>query len=109
MSTTKDSFGAPVVSGSCINIVHLSDLHFGAGAENALAFREIEDPLVALINGTSPAPIVVLSGDITFKGRSEGYEEASRFFEAIRTATGLDRNRFIACPGNHDIVPAKTT
>jgi 3',5'-cyclic AMP phosphodiesterase CpdA len=95
------------LSTATVNVLHLSDLHFGAGIANAVIFNRISEALIALIKDISSPPVIVLSGDVTFQGRINGYADAGRFFESIRTGAGLERSRFLICPGNHDIVPPK--
>jgi 3',5'-cyclic AMP phosphodiesterase CpdA len=89
--------------GATETIVHLSDLHFGAEYWNTHALGKLRDHLVEFLARLSQRPIIVLSGDITFKGSHEGYRVAADFFGHIVSDTGIDRNRFIVCPGNHDI------
>jgi 3',5'-cyclic AMP phosphodiesterase CpdA len=45
---------------------------------------------------------MVVSGDVTFKGKSFGYSQALNFFENTWLKNNGARNRFISCPGNHD-------
>lgn len=46
---------------------------------------------------------MVVSGDITFRGNAAGYEQATDFFKETWLAHQGDKNRFLACPGNHDL------
>jgi 3',5'-cyclic AMP phosphodiesterase CpdA len=71
-------------------VLHLSDLHFGAGDDEA-----IERGTPVLIDRFDPA-IVIASGDLSHRGRAEQLGRASRFLR------GLDRP-VLAIPGNHDI------
>lgn len=46
---------------------------------------------------------MLITGDITFKGRIEGYESAKRFFSNLFKAIEIDPKKIFLCPGNHDI------
>lgn len=84
-----------------LTIIQLSDLHFGAGSQNPHPSGELVDQVSGLAAALNN-PVVLASGDITFKASEQGYVEAGLFFDRLRQATRLDRNRFLFCPGNHD-------
>lgn len=83
------------------SVIQLSDLHFGAGGENVHSPTALVEQVAELAQKLNN-PIILASGDITFKAGNSGYEEAGHFFEQLRNATGLERKRFLFCPGNHD-------
>jgi len=70
-------------------IVHLSDLHFGRVDETLIA------PIVAQIHELAP-DLIVVSGDLTQRARSEQFREARQFLDALPQPQ-------IVVPGNHDI------
>lgn len=70
-------------------LVHLSDLHFGR--VNAALL----EPLRALVQRIAP-DVVVVSGDLTQRARSEQFEEARAFLDTLPGPQ-------IIVPGNHDI------
>lgn len=70
-------------------IVHLSDLHFGY--ERAA----LVEPLLDLVNAAD-ADLVVVTGDLTHRGRSAQFAQAAAFLRRIEAP-------LIAVPGNHDI------
>jgi 3',5'-cyclic AMP phosphodiesterase CpdA len=70
-------------------IVHLSDLHFGR------VDRQLLEPLIGTINEMKPS-LVVVSGDLTQRARSQQFIEARAFLDALPTPQ-------IVVPGNHDI------
>lgn len=84
-----------------VTIIQLSDLHFGAGLHNPHPLGELVDQVSGLVAAVDN-PLVLASGDITYKASDQGYEEASQFFDRLRQSTQLDRDRFLFCPGNHD-------
>ena len=87
-----------------MNIIHISDIHFGNVGLVYLKSelkRAIADFIKEL--GTENF-VLVISGDITYQGSRKGFEEAKDFFNEIIYENNLDRNRILACPGNHDII-----
>jgi Icc-related predicted phosphoesterase len=103
-----------------VNIIHLSDLHFGridsAGLSNDLdKVHETFSSLItkiAEINDERKIDYIVISGDVGFTGKSKDYDEtkgprilsAGDFLKSFNDR--LFRSHmpvFIVCPGNHDI------
>lgn len=68
-------------------ILHLSDLHFG------LERQPLVDPLLDRINGAR-ADLVVVTGDLTHRGRSAQFAQAAAFLRRIEAP-------LLAVPGNH--------
>jgi 3',5'-cyclic AMP phosphodiesterase CpdA len=80
-------------------VLHLSDLHFGAGDDAAI---ELGAPV--LIDRFEPE-LVIASGDLSHRGRRDQLASASRFLQALGRPV-------LAIPGNHDIpytFPARFT
>ena len=71
-------------------ILHLSDLHFGAGRD-----AEIELGLEALVERIEPE-LIVASGDLTHRAGRAQQEDAARFLRSLGPP-------LLAVPGNHDI------
>jgi 3',5'-cyclic AMP phosphodiesterase CpdA len=70
-------------------LVHLSDLHFGRVDEALI------DPLIKLVTQIKP-DVVVVSGDLTQRARSEQFKQARHFLDALPSPQ-------IVVPGNHDV------
>lgn len=70
-------------------ILHLSDLHFGFHRADLI------QPLLARINGAR-ADLVVVTGDVTHRGRAAQYAQAAQFLSHIRAP-------LMTVPGNHDV------
>jgi 3',5'-cyclic AMP phosphodiesterase CpdA len=70
-------------------LVHLSDLHFGR------VDPELLDPLRELVHRIAPT-VVVVSGDLTQRAKSEQFEEARAWLDTLPGPQ-------IIVPGNHDI------
>jgi 3',5'-cyclic AMP phosphodiesterase CpdA len=70
-------------------LVHLSDLHFGHVDDALIA------PLAKLVTQIKP-DVVVVSGDLTQRARTEQFKAASRFLASLPSPQ-------IVVPGNHDV------
>ena len=70
-------------------LIHLSDLHFDRVDYSLL------EPLIQTISELSP-DVVVVSGDLTQRARSEQFKEARDFLDALPSPQ-------IIVPGNHDV------
>jgi 3',5'-cyclic AMP phosphodiesterase CpdA len=80
-------------------VLHLSDLHFGAGDDAA-----IERGAPVLIERFDPE-LVIASGDLSHRGREDQLARAARFLHSLGPPV-------LAIPGNHDIpytFPARFT
>jgi 3',5'-cyclic AMP phosphodiesterase CpdA len=80
-------------------VLHLSDLHYGAGDDSA-----IERGAPILIDRFEPE-LVIASGDLSHRGREAQIASAARFLQALGRPV-------LAVPGNHDIpytFPARFT
>jgi 3',5'-cyclic AMP phosphodiesterase CpdA len=80
-------------------VLHLSDLHFGAGDDDA-----IERGAPVLIERFEPE-LVIASGDLSHRGREDQLARASGFLRSLGPPV-------LAIPGNHDIpytFPARFT
>jgi 3',5'-cyclic AMP phosphodiesterase CpdA len=73
-----------------VNILHLSDLHFGPRHWDG------DDELLLEKINSFPADVVIDTGDITTDGRESEYIEARKFFDRINC------QEIVAVIGNHD-------
>jgi predicted MPP superfamily phosphohydrolase len=98
---------------SKINILHLSDIHFGAEPvtdeieSTALTIKNgILDKLNEVLVGLEPnwmPNIIVISGDIGWKGIESDYKQAEIWLNKLLDKLHLTKDEIIFCPGNHDI------
>ena len=94
-----------------LTVLHLSDLHFGiepggtlqesALAQRALILKALTERLSALEDGWSP-DVVVVSGDIGWRGQPNDYAQARTWLEGLLGALGLEVSRLVLSAGNHD-------
>jgi 3',5'-cyclic AMP phosphodiesterase CpdA len=73
-------------------IIHLSDLHFGAHDP------QLVDAVEQQVKADKP-DLIVVSGDLTQRAKTDQFKEACEFLERLRDA-GHD---ILAVPGNHDV------
>ena len=71
-------------------ILHVSDLHFGAGD------GPVAGPALAGLIARAAPGLVIASGDLTNRGRRAEHESAAAFLRGLQLPV-------IAVPGNHDI------
>ena len=91
------------------NLLHLSDLHFGYD-KDATARKQRSESLDLLVKEVGrlkadwKPDILVISGDLTWQGKSSEYPELAEWLrEKLFPATGLSSADCVNCPGNHDI------
>ncbi|MCP4132794.1 MAG: metallophosphoesterase, partial [bacterium] len=100
-----------------VNILHLSDLHFGYNSDpkaNSTAVAQRKNTLDGIFKelksvdaGWQP-DVVAISGDIAWKGSDNNYEEAALWLNELLDLLNLEPEQLIICPGNHDIDRSKT-
>jgi 3',5'-cyclic AMP phosphodiesterase CpdA len=73
-----------------LRFLHVSDLHFGSGAEEGIAAG-----LAELVDSLKPE-LIVASGDLAHRGRRRELEQAHAFLQSFAVP-------LIVVPGNHDI------
>lgn len=105
---------------SSVNVLHLSDLHFGVENKKPEKARvvynqrkELFSQLIKTLQDPDKVPqewkpdIIVISGDIAYTASDSEYKQ---FEEELLPALydlldqDVDENRIIICPGNHDII-----
>lgn len=69
------------------------------------------DGILQALSGLSASDrphIVIVSGDITWQGRPEGYKEATSWLRTLLDTLELDSSHLVVCAGNHDIQRSET-
>lgn len=103
---------APLVTGN-LRILHLSDLH--AGEEQREAWHERKEFGVAwdenlrTLNAYGGVDMICISGDLTWNGEPEHFEQLSVFLDRTLSVLGLTRASVYAIPGNHDMAVQQFT
>ena len=109
-----------------LTILHLSDLHFGdpeyfwtTSAAFPAAVRPLHDrptlfsTLITDLNHLKAKyqiwpHMVVVSGDLLDRGNRLGIKSCVDFLTELAQALGLGHERFMLCPGNHDLDSTQT-
>ena len=92
-------------------ILHLTDLHFGWSStpDDLARRRRCLDSLVKslrTLGNEQPEwkpTLVVISGDIGWKGVAADYQQAQQWLSQLLSEIGVTPDNVLACPGNHDI------
>ncbi|WP_417228255.1 metallophosphoesterase family protein [Amphritea sp.] len=86
-----------------MDIVQFTDFHFGS-EDAVFSNQSLVGTLAGWLKRNCSNPVMVISGDITFQGRKEGYAKAQVFFDSLIKQEAVNRSHILVCPGNHDIV-----
>lgn len=102
----KDIFCDNFISDSnpkdSIRILHLSDIHLGT-LEDAHKYElQLKTDLFCALD-VEKLDFLIISGDITNEASSEEYNAAVILINSIVKKFGIDTNKIIIVPGNHDL------
>jgi predicted MPP superfamily phosphohydrolase len=95
-----------------MNILHLSDIHFGRnykcyGLKDEFDKKEVilSDLIECIKNVDKEFKVehIVVTGDIAWYGKRKEFEEAMGWFKLLLNATGLSGKDITFCVGNHDV------
>lgn len=93
-----------------MNILHLSDIHFGRNNPEYKVkgkFQNKDMILEALLESISKTEFkpehIVVTGDIAWFGRKQDFDEALVWFKKLLKVTNLSGKDITFCPGNHDV------
>ena len=88
--------------GDLVCILHISDIHLGR-QEQARGYRtQIETDLRREL-GLSRLGNLVISGDVAIRSEKEDYDSSLEFLDGLVKRFGLEPNRIVVVPGNHDV------
>lgn len=85
-----------------IRILHLSDIHLGTSDQAKNYFTQLVTDLTQNLK-VKQLNYLVLSGDIANYSTVEEYDAAFELVDKLVNRYGLDPNRVITVPGNHDL------
>ncbi|MCP4353645.1 MAG: SUMF1/EgtB/PvdO family nonheme iron enzyme [Desulfobacterales bacterium] len=85
-----------------MNILHLSDLHFGSIEDAQKWHSQLADDLINEI-GCNKLDVLVLSGDIANMSVPEEYKAAKQFIDDLCKEFSLKPDQVVIAPGNHDL------
>lgn len=95
-------------------ILSLSDLHFMKHKDKATIAknRNTQNDLIRCVKGLPSQwkpNIICITGDISYKNRRGGYEQAEAFITMLLKELDLTPKNLVICPGNHDIDAKKAS
>lgn len=100
-----------MVTENRLRVLHISDLHITENKNDSekANFDQtvVLDPLIARVEqdykkGLKPE-IVIVTGDIAYKGIEAEYIQAKNFFDELLNVLKLPGERLFIIPGNHDV------
>src|ERR1022692_50172 len=85
--------------------LHVSDFHIrdGDSYDRDVVLRALVKSVKNFGRRGLVPDLVFATGDITHSGKANQYELATRFFDELLGAIGLNRHRLFVIPGNHDV------
>ncbi|MFP5286689.1 MAG: metallophosphoesterase family protein, partial [Thermoanaerobaculia bacterium] len=98
------------MSGTTIELLHLSDLHFGphsrfADADPADLGRSFARNLLQERERLKlpRLDVVIVTGDLAEAGKPKEFNTAADFLGTLAGELGIERREFVFVPGNHDV------
>lgn len=85
-----------------MNIIHLSDLHFGTSQQANLWSSQLLQDLRFELN-ISTIDALIISGDIASNSTESEYDAALEFINELRKDFNLEHSQIVIVPGNHDL------
>lgn len=85
-----------------MNILHLSDLHFGTETDAKIWYSQLAEDLIRGLK-CKHVDILIISGDIANKSVPEEYTAAQKFLELLSEEFKLIPKHIVIVPGNHDL------
>ena len=86
--------------------LHISDFHFRGGDpyDRDVVLGALVKSVKWLRDNQDRRPdLIFATGDVANAGQASEYEVATRFFDDLLVATGLERRQLFVIPGNHDV------
>ena len=84
-----------------LRILHLSDLHFTAESRVDTMLQPLEADLRDKL-GVTVLDYLVVSGDFADRCNEQGWAQAREFLDELMKEFGLNPQRVVLAPGNHD-------
>jgi predicted phosphodiesterase len=85
--------------------LHVSDFHFRGGDsyDRDVVLRALVQSVKRFRDAGRAPDVIFATGDVAYSGKAQEYALATRFFDDLLEAAGLDRCRLHLVPGNHDV------
>jgi WD40 repeat protein len=97
-----------------VSVLHVAGPRFGRGLlgpDEPSTARDLQARIWANVThlvgqGVQKPDLIVVSGDMTESGRPREVDEALSFLSGLRVLLGVEPDRLIVVPGNHDVSKA---
>ena len=88
-----------------ITWLHVSDFHFRGGDpyDRDVVLRALVKSVERYRKEGRKPDLIFATGDVAHSGKSEEYKLATKFFDDLLKAAGLERKDLFVVPGNHDV------
>ncbi len=85
--------------------LHVSDFHLSDGApyDQVVILRALVESVKQFREEGHIPDLIFATGDIAQNGKAKEYASATKFFDDLLEAAGLNRDRLFIIPGNHDV------
>jgi len=86
--------------------LHVSDFHLsdkGAYSQEVILRSLVSSVRQFREKGEQVPDLIFATGDIAQNGKAKEYDAATKFFDDLLEAAGLNRDRLFIIPGNHDV------
>lgn len=109
-SPNKEKFLMNSNSQGSLLLLHLSDIHFrepyclnlDSDQDHVIRSALLSD-IKRMCEKIGNVDAIIVSGDIAFKGHSEEYEVARKWFNEVAKNAGCLKSSIFTVPGNHDV------
>ena len=90
-----------------INILHISDLHFGTNSvkdqQSTRYCDTFESSFIGELLKGGKINYLIVTGDVANSSKSMEYKKANAFLEKVVKALSISKENVLICMGNHDI------
>lgn len=85
--------------------LHVSDFHFRGGDpyDRDIVLRALVQSVRCFRDAGRAPDVIFTTGDVAYSGKVQEYALATRFFDDLLEAAGLDRRHLYLVPENHDV------
>jgi predicted MPP superfamily phosphohydrolase len=85
--------------------LHISDFHIRSGDpyDRDVVLRALVKSVEEFRRTNRSPDLILATGDVAYSGKAEEYDLATKLFDDLIDAAGLEKNRLFIIPGNHDV------
>jgi|GEM_PF-3997617 len=89
--------------------LHVSDFHFTGkdSYDQSVVLTALVEAVDGFRRKGHKPDLIFATGDIGHSGKADEYTQATKFFDKLCEAAGVDKNRLFVVPGNHDVDRSK--